>query len=88
MQLPRALVVLARIQQPELTLQEAEELVRNKFSYVVGYQHYGKHYRLYKATKDKAEKGSELNKKEMEAHDSVFCIKYIKQRFPTLRIGT
>jgi hypothetical protein len=87
MQLQRALVTLARIQEPNMTLSEAEELVRMKFSYVVGYQSFGQAYRLYKSTKQSASQGGELNKKEMEAHDAVYHIKYIKRKFPMIRIG-
>lgn len=87
MQIPVALQVLARVQEPTLTQAEAEDLVKKKFSYVVGYQSFGRYYQTYKSSKDKISLGLDLSPEEMEAHDAVYNIKYIKEKFPAIRIA-
>eukprot|EP01118_Nematostelium_gracile_P008148 TRINITY_DN268_c0_g2_i3.p1 TRINITY_DN268_c0_g2~~TRINITY_DN268_c0_g2_i3.p1 ORF type:complete len:625 (+),score=123.19 TRINITY_DN268_c0_g2_i3:140-1876(+) len=87
MQVPRALAILARIQDPRMSQSEAEILVRQKFSYLMGYQSFSNAQKLYKKTKEKAKSGEDLTKPEAEAHDAVYNIKYIKTRFPEVKIA-
>jgi 1,3-beta-glucan synthase len=87
MQVPRALEILARIEDPRMSQSEAEVLVRQKFSYLMGYQSFSNFQKLYKKTKDKAKSGEDLTRPEAEAHDAVYNIKYIKTRFPEVKIA-
>jgi hypothetical protein len=87
MQIPKALVVLARIENPAMTQAEAEALVREKFSYIVGYQSYGNFYRTFQRSESKVEDDLALTKTELEAHDAVFHIRVILEKFPDLRIA-
>lgn len=79
--------MLARIENPTMTQSEAEALVRDKFSYIVGYQSYGRHHKIYQDSKAKVESDIALTKTEVEAHDAVFNVKVLLEKFPELRIG-
>jgi len=87
MQVPKALEVLARIEDAKLTQADAEELVRTKFSYLIGYQSFSKYLKDYKKSKKKGKNGEPLSRDEIEAHDAVYNIKYLKARFPELKIA-
>eukprot|EP01117_Protostelium_nocturnum_P012633 TRINITY_DN464_c0_g2_i1.p1 TRINITY_DN464_c0_g2~~TRINITY_DN464_c0_g2_i1.p1 ORF type:complete len:1660 (+),score=594.70 TRINITY_DN464_c0_g2_i1:519-5498(+) len=86
MQVPKALALLARIQDPFLTQEKAEELANSKFTYLIGYQSYAGYFNTYKRTKSKGREGANLSKEEIEAHESVFFIKHIRKRFPEVKI--
>jgi len=87
MQIPMALECLARIENPKMTQAEAEQLVREKFSYIIGYQSYASAHKKFKDSKGKAKAGQDLTAQEMDAHDVVYNIKYIKARFPEVKIA-
>jgi len=86
MQAPAALAILARIQDPSMSQETAEEIARSKFSYLVGYQSYANYYRKYKRTKKAAMDGAALARDEAEAHEAVFFIKFLRKKFPELKI--
>jgi len=86
MQAPSALALLARIQEPTISQETAEDLARSKFSYLVGYQSYATSYRKYKRTKRAAMDGAALARDEVEAHEAVFFIKFLRKKFPELKI--
>lgn len=87
MQAPRALEILARIQEPSLSQEDAQELVKKKFSYLIGYQSYARSEKEFIKSKDKAINGVNLTPSEIEAHDAVFNIAFLKEKFPELRIA-
>jgi len=87
MQIPRALSLLARIQDPTLSQEKAEELAHSKFTYLVGYQSYSGYYQKYKRSKAKGQEGQNLSKDEVEAHEAVFFIKFIRKKFPEIKIA-
>ncbi|PRP84007.1 callose synthase 7-like [Planoprotostelium fungivorum] len=87
MQIPRALALMARIQEPYLSQEKAEELAHAKFSYLVGYQSYAGYYDKYKKSKQRGQEGANLSKDEIEAHESVFFIKFIRKKFPEIKIA-
>jgi hypothetical protein len=66
---------------------EAEELVRSKFSYLIGYQNFANFLKAYQAAKDKIKKNVPLTKEEREGEEAVFNIKHLKKTFPELRIA-
>lgn len=85
--MPKALEVLARIQNPKMSKFDAEELVRSKFSYLIGYQNFANFLKSYQAAKDKIKKNVPLTKEEREGEEAVFNIKHLKKTFPELRIA-
>jgi hypothetical protein len=80
MQIPRALEVLARIQDPKMSQSKAENMVRSKFSYVMGYQSFSDSLNLFRKTKEKGKSGMYLDDRESDAHETVWNIKYIKHK--------
>lgn len=87
MQLPKALAILARIEEPSKSQGEAEELVRTKFSYLIGYQNFSQYRSTYKNSKKKISNNEDLTSGEREAHEAVYNIKYLKQRYPEVKIA-
>eukprot|EP01117_Protostelium_nocturnum_P012632 TRINITY_DN464_c0_g1_i1.p1 TRINITY_DN464_c0_g1~~TRINITY_DN464_c0_g1_i1.p1 ORF type:complete len:1664 (+),score=604.92 TRINITY_DN464_c0_g1_i1:191-5182(+) len=86
MQVPVALALLARIQNPKINQEEAEEIARSKFSYLVGYQSYASYKNKYKKSKTAGKEGMSLAKDDWEAHEAVYFVKHLRKRFPELRI--